>query len=61
MAPSVLVKVEGLQGTAEALLICEHEKTAMEVQLAVASYGNMKELTQQLAALCENISKGEDR
>lgn len=52
---SVLVKVEGLQGTAEALLNWEQEKTAMEVQLAGASYCTMKELTQQLAALCEKL------
>lgn len=43
------------------LPIWEQEKTAMEAKLAGASYGTMEELTQQLAALCENISKGEDR
>lgn len=43
------------------LPIWEKEKTAMEAKLAGASYGTMEELTQQLAALCENISKGEDR
>jgi ATP-binding cassette subfamily F protein uup len=43
------------------LPIWEQEKTAMEAKLAGASYGTIEELTQQLATLCENISKGEDR
>jgi ATP-binding cassette subfamily F protein uup len=43
------------------LPIWEQEKNAMEAKLAGASYGTIEELTQQLAALCERISKGEDR
>ncbi|OUT70570.1 MAG: multidrug ABC transporter ATP-binding protein [Synechococcus sp. TMED19] len=39
----------------------EQRKAELEAKLAQADYGTLEQLTQQLAAICEQISSGEDR
>ena len=39
----------------------EERKAELEQQLSQAAYGELEQLTQQLADLCEQISNGEDR
>ena len=39
----------------------EEHKAELEQQLSQAAYGELEQLTQQLADLCEQISNGEDR